>query len=61
MLKLIFSEATEARLRNGQDSYADDHKINQSTSKQRQNTLKNVIFECRCLLNYNFSEWLLIV
>lgn len=54
MLKLIFREATELRLRNGQDSYADDHKINRSASKQRQNTSKNVIFECRRKLNCVF-------
>jgi len=42
MLKLMFSEVAEARLRNGQDLYMDKSKISPSVSK-RHNITKNVI------------------
>lgn len=42
MIKLIFSEAVEARLLNDQDLYVD--KNNPSFTKKTHKTLKNVIY-----------------
>lgn len=40
----IFSEATEARFRNSQDSLIDNPKSSQSIPKQLQDSLKTVIY-----------------